>query len=586
VDTRRFLLAIALSIGVLLLWGQLVKPKRPPAGAPSELEAGGSPAAAPTAPPAPVALSAAPEEPDGRRTEEAAPPIEAPEEERIEIETTTAVAVFTNRGAQLVSFRLKEHLGEDGQGLDLVRARAQGPFPFGLVTATGDPLPVNDALFAVERQGDGAEPALVFHYRGPLGSAEKRFAFRGNGLFGIDVQYSGREPWAVFLGPGLRNPTAKEASGQFAFRSAVYALGGKVERRAAAKAAKAEALGGAGLAWVGLDDSYFLTVVLPESRLRIATLSPVLVEPGAAGQAARFTPVPPSGEAGKEQKELLHEWILLLEPEGGRLVASTFWGAKQYERLAKLPGGLERTVDLGWFWFLARPLMLGLRWLYEDVVGNYGWAIVIMTVFINLVLLPFTHKSMVSMRKMQELAPRMQAIRQKWAGKLKDKQGRPNAESQRKMNEEVMALYKSEGVNPAAGCLPMVLQIPVFFAFYKILYVSVELRHAPWILWVADLSAPFWPLAVVMGATQFVQTAMMPATGNPMQRRVMMLMPIFFTVLFLGFPSGLVLYWLTNNVLGIARQAVYNRMGIGRPAAAAVAGKKAASGKGEAERAS
>jgi YidC/Oxa1 family membrane protein insertase len=124
----------------------------------------------------------------------------------------------------------------------------------------------------------------------------------------------------------------------------------------------------------------------------------------------------------------------------------------------------------------------------------------------------------------------------------------------------------------------MVLQIPVFFAFYQILYVSVELRHAPWVLWVTDLSAPFWPLAVVMGATQFVQTAMMPATGNPMQRRMMMMMPLFFTVLFLGFPSGLVLYWLTNNVLGIARQAVYNRKGTGA-ATATGGGKGAAAGR-------
>ena len=588
-DTRRFLLAIALSMAVLIVWGQLFSPEPPPEPAPAEIASGPAPSLSPAVPASEAALEAPATEEGGDEAEVQAPPLEAPAEERFTIETESAVAVFTNRGAQLLSFRLKEHRGAGEELLELVRERAEGPYPLALVSPAGEPLPLNGALFAVQRGQEGPGETLTFRYRGPLGRAEKRFRFHGNGLFGFEVEVSGRQPWTVFLGPGVRNPTAAEASGQFAQRSAVYAVGGEVVRRAAQKAAKSETVAGVGLAWVGLDDNYFLTVVLPERGLSAATLAPVLVEPVAAGGPARFLPLPASGEVAEAQEDLLREYTLRLEPEGDRLAASTYWGAKQYDRLASLPGGLERTVDLGWFKLLARPLMLGLAWLHRDVVHNYGWAIVVMTVLVNLVLLPFTHKSMVSMRKMQALAPRMQAVRQRWAGKLKDKQGRPNVEAQRKMNEEVMALYKSEGVNPAAGCLPMILQIPVFFAFYKILYVSVELRHAPWILWVTDLTAPFWPLAVVMGATQFVQTAMMPATGNPMQRRVMMLMPIFFTVLFLGFPSGLVLYWLTNNLLGIGRQAVYNRLGLGAPPAPAAEGKKAPpgkAGKGQAERAS
>jgi YidC/Oxa1 family membrane protein insertase len=130
------------------------------------------------------------------------------------------------------------------------------------------------------------------------------------------------------------------------------------------------------------------------------------------------------------------------------------------------------------------------------------------------------------------------------------------------MNEEIMALYKSEGVNPAGGCLPMLLQLPVLFAFYRLLYVAVELRGAPWMLWIDDLSIkdPYYVLPIVMGATQFIQTRMTPMAGDPMQRRLFQLMPVVMTVFFLGFPSGLVLYWLTNNVLTIAQQAVYNRV--------------------------
>ncbi len=229
--------------------------------------------------------------------------------------------------------------------------------------------------------------------------------------------------------------------------------------------------------------------------------------------------------------------------------------------MSSLPYGLEETVNLGFFKPLSLPLMWGLDWIYKNVVSNYGWAIILMTILIRILLFPLTHKSTVSMQKMQKLNPKIQAIRQKYKGKLKDKQGRPNAEMQRKMNEETMALYKTEGVSPAGGCLPMFLQIPVLFAFYSLLTASIELRGAPWILWIQDLSAkdPLYVLPIIMGASQFLQQKMTPAAGDPMQRRMFAMMPIFFTVLFLGFPSGLVLYWLTNNVLGIAQSYAYKR---------------------------
>ena len=185
----------------------------------------------------------------------------------------------------------------------------------------------------------------------------------------------------------------------------------------------------------------------------------------------------------------------------------------------------------------------------------------LLTVAINIVLLPLTHKSYTSMQKMQELNPKIQAIKDRYRGKLKDSQGKPKIEMQRKMNEEVMALYKLEGVNPAGGCLPMVIQLPVLFAFYRLLSAAVELQEAPWMLWIHDLSAPdpYYALPLIMGATQFLQQRMTPMAGDPMQRRIFQLMPVFMTFLFLGFPSGMVLYWLTNNVLTIARQAIYMR---------------------------
>jgi len=522
---------------------------------------------------------------DGEGAAEVAAPtgeqIAANYEEHPTLETGDAILEFTNRGAQLLSYRLKEHKSSTGDLLNLVRVRTAGPYPFALVDSAGNPLPVDDGLFAVERTGSGEGETLTFHYRGPEGEAEKRFHVREDGLLEVEVDVRGlSRGWAIFLGPGVRNPPAKEIKSRFEVRSAVYLVGGKLQRTGAKGASQTITLDGAGLAWAGLDDTYFLTAILPTTPLAQVSYRPLVVQPeGEGGEAAesegegavasRFIPVPADGEVPEALEDLPREYALLLRPEGSHFAATAFWGAKQYERLVKLPGGLEQTVDLGWFKVLALPLMFALRWIYQNVVGNYGWAIVLMTIGIKLILLPLTHKSMVSMRKMQELNPKMQAIRAKYAGKLKDKQGRPNLEAQRKMNEEIMGLYRAEGVNPAGGCLPMVLQIPVFFAFYKLLYVSVELRGAPWIPGVEDLTAPEPILAIIMGATQFLQQRMMPATGNEMQRRIMMLMPIFFTVLFIGFPSGLVLYWLTNNLLSIAQQYFYNRS---RDQAAVVAG--------------
>ncbi len=202
-----------------------------------------------------------------------------------------------------------------------------------------------------------------------------------------------------------------------------------------------------------------------------------------------------------------------------------------------------------------------MQWIHGNIIANYGWAIILLTVVIRLLLFPLNHKSIVSMQKMQKINPKMQAIRAKYRPKLKDKKGRPNAEASAKMNQEIMALYKTEGVNPAAGCLPMLLQMPVLFAFYRLLSAAVELRHAPWLGWVTDLSAkdPYYVLPLIMGASMLVQQRMAPAQGDPMQRRLFMMMPVVFTVLFLQFPAGMVLYWLTNNILAIAQQAGYKR---------------------------
>lgn len=288
---------------------------------------------------------------------------------------------------------------------------------------------------------------------------------------------------------------------------------------------------------------------------------PVLLVPGSEERTFDNRPVPaPPAEIAATDKDLARDFVLEIEARDGRIDATSYWGSKQLDHLTALPYGLDKTVKLGMFGFLARPLLYSLQWIHANVVANYGWAIILLTVALKIVLLPLSLSAFKSMRKMQKLNPKMQAVRERWKGKLRDKNGRFNPDAQRQMNEEIMGLYRSEGVNPAGGCFPMLIQLPVFFSFYSLLSSAVELWHSPWILWIHDLTAsdPYYVLPIVMGLSQIIQQRMTPAPPDPVQKRLMQFLPVVFTIFSLGFASGLVLYWLTNNVLTIAQQKLYN----------------------------
>jgi YidC/Oxa1 family membrane protein insertase len=220
----------------------------------------------------------------------------------------------------------------------------------------------------------------------------------------------------------------------------------------------------------------------------------------------------------------------------------------------------EKIVDFGWFDIIAKPMILGLNWA-NKVTHNYGIDIILLTILIKIIFYPLSVKSFKSMKEMQKMQPHIQKLKEKYKD---DKQ---------KLNAEMMDLYKTKGINPMGGCLPMVVQIPVFFALYKGLSGALELRHAPFMFWINDLSAPedlfsftvmgytipIRILPLVMGATQVIQQKMTPTSVDPMQEKMMMFMPIFFTFLFWSFPAGLVLYWLVNNVISIAQQYYINK---------------------------
>jgi YidC/Oxa1 family membrane protein insertase len=558
VDNRRLLIAVLVSMAIWLGWTLLFpeKPKTPPQGQPAATEPAAPetpPPGAPSGPPAAEAAAPSPQVAPGP-----AVTIADEREEQVVIEDPEARAVFTNRGAQLVSLTLKKRPDAKGKPLELVRPRTVGPYPYALVDRSLAPLPLAGALFAVEERSPGG---VTFRYSGPSGKATKRFRFDEKGLLEAKVDVPDRRDWGLALGPGLRNLTPEQIDSPYLRRDAVFDLNGEI-KTFDLKKAEPQVFSGAALRWGGLEDNYFLAVLIPEQPVARAVLQPMLLDLGSGGVVTRMLPVPKGGQVAPQYEGWVHEFLVVFQPDAESLSTKGYWGAKEYDRLAALPYGLDRTLSLGLFGFLARPLLVGLHWIHDHVVHNYGWAIILMTILIKLLTLPFTHKSTVSMRKMQELNPKVQAIRDRYKAKMRDKQGRPNMEAQRKMNEEIMGLYKAEGVNPAGGCLPLLVQLPILWAFYGMLRAAVDLQNAPWLLWIRDLSSldPYYVLPIVMTVTQFIQQRMTPMAGDPMQRRLFQLMPIFMFFFFFKFPSGLVLYWLTNNVLTIIQQGVYNHL--------------------------
>ena len=561
-DNKRLLIAAVLSMAVLFLWQMLFPPPEPtppprPAVAAAASSAAGASAqaAAGTAP-----LATAAPEPAAA----ALPPVAAAEEKVEVLENDALRAEFTNRGARLVSLRVKGMngaAGSPGGELELVAPRQESPLPFSLLGPGGEPLAANAALFVTARESTKEGERLRFQYRDALGEVEKSFLLGPDGRMEIVIAAPAVPGFNLLLGPGLRARTVEELASRFELRRAVWSVAGEVETHDPAKANEVLELAGETLNWVGLEDTYFLTAVVPLQPVAKARFRPVLLVPAGEPRTFDNKPVPPPpGEIAATDKDLPRDFVLELQAREGRIEATSYWGSKQLDRLTAMPYGLDKTVQLGMFGFLARPLLYSLQWIYANVVANYGWAIVLLTVVLKIVLLPLSLSAFKSMRKMQKLNPKMQAVRERWKGKLRDKNGRFNSDAQKQMNEEIMGLYRSEGVNPAGGCFPMLIQLPVFFAFYSLLSSAVELWRSPWIGWIHDLTAsdPYYVLPIVMGLSQIVQQRMTPAPPDPVQKRLMQFLPVVFTIFSLGFASGLVLYWLTNNVLTIVQQKLYN----------------------------
>jgi len=560
-ETKRLIIAFSLSAAVMILWTVLFPPK-PDSRAPTKPATAATtpaPAANPTTGAPAVATAPAPARVPARAPV-AVTPVAAAAEEAITIERPFYTAVVTNRGGALRSFVLKKYLDATGKPLDLVRHGS--PYPG--VTLT---LDASDtflaraaaALFEADKTEADGVTTVRFRYREADGSGIVRtWVFRSEYQVSAKVEREGGPalPVALVLGPGIGNPSAAELSNQYTKPGTAFALvaGGAVTRKPRGSLKEPLALG-AGLAAAGIEDIYFVTAFLPgagaTATLRSETLPAARVPNGA----------PAAGDA---------ENVAVLAA-AGTLDTDLYLGPKEISVLEKVRPGLDKLIDFGWFAILVKPLLFGLEAI-QRVVKNWGVAIILITIVIKVLLFPLTHKQLVSMKKMSALQPKMEAIRAKYATKIKNDPG-----ARLKMNEETMALYKQEGVNPAGGCLPLLLQMPILIAFYNLLSHAIELRHAPFMLWITDLSVkdPYYITPILMTLTMWLQQQMTPPTGDAAMRRVMNLMPFMMGFFFKDVPAGLVLYWLVQNVLTIVQQMLLNRFTDLGPASMKKAGGKA-----------
>ena len=555
---KRVLLAILLSFVVLYGYQAMFPPPEPQKTSASQPPAPGG-SAAPSPAPTTAAPTATPPAPERAPVEApAGPPAAAPvtgdtQEREIAFENGSVRAVFSNRGGVIKSWRLKKYLNAAKEPLELVPHDVPPglPKPFTLsVEDAADSKTLASALYrstAASVDASTGPQTLSFDYEEAGGlSVHKEFRFDPASPYVLHFTATvtkGSTPLVPTIewGPGIGTNLEVNTRGYHAPPQPIYYVDGEVERIAASSVGTvADQQGTYGFA--GVDDHYFLSAAVnPGAPLHLK----YQIVPMTAKDPAEDPPPP----------YIAWSATFPSAPSG----ATFFFGPKDFDVLAAVNRDLVRAIHFGMFSWLVVPLLRALKWI-NVYIGNYGWSIIALTVLINLVMFPLRHKSVVSMRRMQEIQPQVKAIQDRYAHlKMTDP-------SRQNMNKEMMQLYKERGVNPASGCVPMLLTLPVLFAFYAMLSVAIELRGAPFIGWIKDLSVhdPLFITPVLMGITQFVQTKMTPSTADPAQQKVMMFMPLLFMFMFVWAPSGLVLYWTVSNLWAIGQQAITNRI-IGPP---------------------
>ena len=543
---KRVVIAFVLSILVLLAWSLLFAPKAPEAPPKEEVTRVEKERAVPQSVEPPIAKPPT-------LPKEGAKVLPTVKEKEIVVETPLYRAILTNTGPAIKSFRLKKYRETpelNSPLIDLVHLGKSGE-DFLKIDFNHQSNPESHkAIYHVDAESislgpDSYPQDLTFKAVRPDGvSVNQTFRFYPD-KYQVDLLVSLRNQSENQIQGNLRahvkNLPTKDR-GRLSFVGVALLLNGKLkELEPNDKEIKEEKNISGQIGWVAYEDEYFMSAIIPDEQEEGSFKGGLL--PSGVLKAIYMTPPISLGS----QEQASSRFTLYLGP-------------RELSVLKQLGKQLDLAINFGFFDIIARPMLFALRF-FNEYVKNFGVSIIIITILIKILFWPLTHKSYKSMKEMQKLQPLMKKIREKYKH---DKQ---------QMNKEMMALYKTYKVNPMGGCLPMVIQIPVFIALYNLFGKSIELRHAPFMLWINDLSAPdrlfSFPfeiplmsppygipvLTLLMGATMFITQKMTPMTmGGPTQAKVMQFLPLFFTFIFINFPSGLVLYWLVNNILQIGQQ--------------------------------
>jgi YidC/Oxa1 family membrane protein insertase len=549
-EQGRIVIAVVLSFLVFLVYDLYFVPKDTPTQAPETTAREGNEAESkPSTEPASQPVAPKPAEVPASVQEARTMPARS-----FRVETPLYIADLTENGAVLFNFRLKHYRESTDSNAPLKNVLGLGQEfgAFRLFEEEDALKGLQNAVFTADSTAETLEveqgqKTLRFEWVSESGvRVAKTYRFSADAYtIGLDVTVrnegvsSIRDP----LGIAIYQPVG-ESSRQYGFEGPIGLINGQLEEINPKKLEKEGPVSGT-VTWIGEVDRYFMRTLIPrepvEGTMRMRIVEDKVIESRLVASGVEIGP-------GVEQQ---FEYIVFLGP-------------KALDILGQVGHDLKKALNFGMFDFLAKPLLWLMNQIYK-VIPNYGIAIILLTILTKIILWPLGTKSYKSMADMRRLQPLMAEIREKYKNDKK------------KVNEEMMGLYRTYKINPMGGCLPMVVQIPFFFALYRMLYEAIELRHAPFVGWINDLSAPdrlfrfgfsipfmeppygIPVLTLVMGATMFLQQKMTPTPGDPAQAKIMMFMPIIFTVIFINFSAGLVLYWLTNNILSIGQQYYIQR---------------------------
>jgi YidC/Oxa1 family membrane protein insertase len=455
-----------------------------------------------------------------------AKPAQVVDGEEIKIETELYSAVLSSVGGTVKKWELKKFKDKDGIPVILQGGKSVVP---ALSIGFDDKFAFADVNYKVlgrdlKLDNNKKTGTIEFQYTAPTYSIKRTYTFYYDSYkFDLKDEVAGLQEYWIAVGSnfGINNTNEDQHVGPVVLKES-----DRIEL--SAKKLKETLSYRGGLKWIAQEDKYFFAALVP--------LNPV-------EEAKAWAVADPSSVDANQ-----YTGIIAFKSKPGVNSFLVYAGPKDDEILKPLNVELEYIIDFGFFAIVAKPLFWLLKLCYK-LLGNYGWAIVLMAILTRLPFIPLLNKSQESMKKMQEIQPKVNEIKEKYK------------KDPKKMQQEMMEVYKKHKINPVSGCLPILIQLPIFIALYKVLSVAIELRGAPFIFWIADLSIkdPYYVLPVVMGASWFLQQKMMPTPGDPRQAKIMMIMPVIFTFMFLSLASGLVLYWLIGNVLSIIQQYFLNK---------------------------